>query len=106
MMNKIWEYEDFLRTPVSPPVWSLQIITLKLAANFEDNYNKIYLQGLIGSDILQFIRELRVINYMNGPAYQLASSLVPFGNIDQFLYPHQISKYARKAIHNYKTIIL
>ena len=29
MMNKIWEYEDFLRTPLSPPAWSLQIITLK-----------------------------------------------------------------------------
>ena len=25
---------------------------IKLAANFEDNFNKIYLQGLIGSDIL------------------------------------------------------
>ena len=29
MMNKIWDYEDFLRTPLSPPAWSLQIITLK-----------------------------------------------------------------------------
>ena len=55
---------------------------IKLAANFEDNSNKIYLQGLIGSDILQFIRELRVVDCMNGPAYQLASGLVTFDNID------------------------
>ena len=42
---------------------------------------------------------------MDGPAYQLASELVPFGNIDQFLYPHQVSKNAGKSLHNYKTII-
>ena len=77
----------------------------KLAANFEENSNSIHLQGLIGCDILQFVRELKVVECMNGPAYQLASGLVPFGNIDQFLYPHQICKYAGKAIHNYKTII-
>ena len=32
ILNKIWEYEDFLRTPLSKfsiSVWSLQIITLK-----------------------------------------------------------------------------
>ena len=77
----------------------------KLAANFEDNSNRIHLQGLIGCDILQFIRELRVVDCMHGPAYRIASGLIPFGNIDQFLYPHQICKYAGRAIHNYKTII-
>ena len=30
MINKIWEYENFLRIPVSQPLWFLQIITLKL----------------------------------------------------------------------------
>ena len=29
MMNNIWEYEDFLRTLLSPSAWSLQILTFK-----------------------------------------------------------------------------
>ena len=78
----------------------------KLAANFEGDTTKICIQGLVGCDILQFVRELRVVACMDGPAYQLASGLVPFGNIDQFLYPHQVCKNAGKSLHNYKTIII
>ena len=42
---------------------------------------------------------------MYGSAFRLGSGLVPFGNINHFLYPEQISKIASKIENNYKTII-
>ena len=77
----------------------------KLSAEFESGSEQMPIHALVGTDVLQFIRDLSVVKCMYGSAFRLGSGLVPFGNINNFLYPEQISKIASKIENNYKTII-
>ena len=63
------------------------------------------IHALVGTDVLQFIRDLSVVKCMYGSVFRLGSGLVPFGNINHFLYPEQISIIASKIENNYKTIV-
>ena len=83
---------------------------IKLAANFDNVKGVLPVKGLVGSDIVQFLKEMRVVGCMNGSALQLASGLLPQGNIDSFLYPEQISRIVNESppkvkTNNYKTVI-
>ena len=77
----------------------------KLSAEFMSGSDQVPVHALVGTDVLQFIRDLSVVKCMNGSAFRLGSGIVPFGNINHFLYPYQISKFASKIENNYKTII-
>ena len=63
---------------------------IKLAAEFENASDTISVHGLVGSDILQFIEEMRVIKCLNGSAFAIAAGLIPYGNISHFLFSNQI----------------
>ena len=63
----------------------------KLSANFKSGSDRVPIHALVGTDVLQFIRDLSVVKCMYGSAFRLGSELVPFGNVNQFLYPEQIS---------------
>ena len=76
---------------------------LALNANFDVSSDKVHVHGLIGVDIIQFIKELRVINCMHGSAFQVASGIIPFGNTEHFLYPHQLGQ--SRVESNYSTIV-
>jgi len=57
--------------------------------------DKVVLEGLIGVDVLQCLRQLEVVSCLNGTAFQLTSGIVPFGNVDNFLSRKQLqSKYS------------
>ena len=65
---------------------------------------KISVSGLLGYDILQFIKELKVVDCINGSALELTSGVMPYGNIDNFLHPEQFSNFKHRLINNYSTI--
>ena len=76
---------------------------LELSANYNLNSDKVHVHGLIGVDIIQFIKELRIINCMHGSAFQVASGIIPFGNTAHFLYPDQLGQSRIES--NFNTII-
>ena len=80
-------------------------MNLKLAAEL-DGSNDIRVHGLIGIDFIQFIKPMKVVDCMNGVAYEVAQGLIPFGNVDHFLHKSQIKPviYPPKS-HNYNTIM-
>ena len=60
-------------------------LNLKLAAELVGS-NDIRVHGLIGIDFIQFIKPMKVVDCMNGVAFEVAQGLIPFGNIDHFLH--------------------
>ena len=76
---------------------------LELSANYNLDSDKVHVHGLIGVDIIQFIKELRIINCMHGSAFQVASGIIPFGNTAHFLYPDQLGQ--SRVESNYSTIV-
>ena len=63
------------------------------------------MNGLIGADIIQYIN-FETVKCMNGAALQLDTFFIPFGNFEQFLYPHQVSKTTNcRKENNFKTIV-
>ena len=79
---------------------------VKLAAEFEDASDTISIHGLVGSDILQFIEEMRVVKCLNGSAFEIATGLIPYGNISHFLFSNKIeTQNLAKIENNFKTIV-
>ena len=77
----------------------------KLSGEFTDNCDQVPIHALVGTDVLQFIGDLSVVNCLYGKAFQLGSGIVPFGNVNHFLYPNQVTQSLSKTENNYKTII-
>ena len=77
----------------------------KLSGKIKNGSDQEPIHALVGTDVLQFIRDLGVVKCMYGSAFWLGSGLVPFGNINHFLYPEQISKISSKIENKYKTIV-
>ena len=78
----------------------------KLAADWEGVVNEIPVHGLVGIDIIQFIKEMRVVGCMNGSALQIGSGLISFGNCNHFLYPEQMRKICESnTSNNFETIV-
>ena len=74
----------------------------KLAANYDEP-----VQGLIGADILQFMKDLKVVQCMHGSAFHVTTGIIPFGDTNNFLYPGQVPIEPKNSCSelNFKTII-
>ena len=73
-----------------------------LASNYDEP-----VQGLIGADILQFIKELKIVPCMHGSAFSVATGIIPFGDTNHFLYPGQVPVEAKSCYSelNFKTVV-
>ena len=61
-----------------------------------DRKSTVQLEGLIGSDIIQFFDQFNITKCLNGSAFKFCDKLIPFGNIDNFLSLRQVTdKYCR-----------
>lgn len=60
------------------------------AFDLGSNNNYIKLDALMGVDLLQYLPNFSKIDCMNGAAFLICGTVVPFGTIENFLYPHQI----------------
>ena len=80
-------------------------LNFKLAAEFKGN-NEIKIQGLIGVDLIQFIKDMYVVKCMNGIAWKFPQGMAPVGNVQHFLYRNQLTPVEDiKEILNYKTTV-
>ena len=59
-----------------------------LAAEFKDS-DSLSVHWLKGMDIIQFLGQMQMFSCMNGSAWKVSSGVIPFGNINNFLYPSQ-----------------
>ena len=80
---------------------------LKLAADFEADSDTVSVHGLVGVDIIQYLKPTQMINCLNGTAWSTPKGIIPFGNVKHFLYPNQIQhvKSSRQANNNFSTIV-
>ena len=62
----------------------------KLAADYNDG-DLVKVHGLIGVDIIQYLKQNQMINCINGSALKLPQGIIPFGNVNNFLYPDQLN---------------
>ena len=75
---------------------------------FSNQGNQLRIQGILGVDIFQFIKDAKIIKCMNGLAWRMPNGIAPFGNVQHFLYNHQISPAEpkiSKVLDNYHTVI-
>ena len=78
---------------------------MPLAAEYGDSCDSIVVNGLIGTNILQYINFL-ISKCMNGSALWVDTGFIPFGNAEYFLYQNQLSKTGNCRIEkNVKTIV-
>ena len=88
-------------------ITNLQKSNYNLGADFTNNSDKIPIDGLLGNDIIQFIK-FETISCMNGQAFLVSEKIVPFGNSAHFLYPSQMVGHAVNdhVESNYSTIFV
>ena len=78
----------------------------KLAADFDADKDIVTVHGLVGVDIIQYLKQIQMINCMNGSAWKTSQGVIPFGNIRNFLYPSQIETIkSSQAFNNFNTIL-
>lgn len=67
---------------------------IKLAVTYEGRLPPeiVQVDGLLGVDILQYLQCKGTVKCFNGVAYEYPNGLVPFGDIDTFLFPSQIDE--------------
>ena len=72
------------------------------------NEKAIHVLGLVEVDVMQFMKNVKVINYMKRSAWVFHCSIAPFENSQRFLYENQIKPVGRKSVeppeNNYHTI--
>ena len=56
------------------------------------NSNSIRIDGILGTDVLQYFSKLELVNCMQGQAFKVNSGLIPFGSIELFLTNEQNRK--------------
>ena len=71
---------------LSKAVQNFKKLDYKLAANFSSNSDILPIEGIVGTDIIQFLRELKTVECMSGVAYEINIGSIPFGRISHFLY--------------------
>ena len=79
-----------------------------LAADYEADSDLVTVHGLIGVDVIQNLKQVKMINCMNGSAWKVSNSsgIIPFGNIQHFLYPSQIeAAKLSKPSSNFNTLV-
>ena len=72
---------------------NLKKLNYNLGADLPTNSDMVPIDGLLGIDIIQFIK-FNTIPCMNGQAFCMADKVIPFGNSAHFLYPGQVGGYA------------
>ena len=81
---------EFEITDLNKALANFNNMNVKLAAKYNNN-DQVKVSGLIGVDIIQFIKPIKIVKLMNGSAFQLPNGICPFGNILQYLYPNQVT---------------
>ena len=72
------------------------------------NEKLIHVHGLVGIDVMQFMKNVKIINYIKRSAWMFPCSIAPSGNSQRFLRENQIKPAGRKSVealeNNYHTI--
>ena len=74
----------------------------------EEEGSQVRIQGILGVDILQYLKQARIIKCMNDSARLTSSKIPSFGDMKNFLYEDQVSSTENKlgrGTNNYPTII-
>ena len=58
----------------------------------------IHVDGLVGVDVMQFMKDVEFINYMKRLAWVFSSSIAPFENSQRYLHENQIKPVERKSV--------
>ena len=69
-------------------------------SSFSPDSDNICLDGLIGIDILQFFPDMISRRFMNAKAWEVDGMVIPYGNVEGFLYPNQICPPPCKTANN------
>ena len=62
---------------------------VNLSANFGDK-DEVHVDGLLGIDIINLLEPFNHERLFNGKAFNVFNGLVPYGNIESFLFPNQV----------------
>ena len=91
---------------LSQVVLNLRALNTPLGAEFSESSDKVEINGLIGSDIIQYM-DFSTVKYMSGRALKVGNKIIPFGNSDHFLYPGLVGNFdtTYRVESNYKTIL-
>ena len=76
---------------------------------FANSHEKvIHVHSLVGVDVMQFMKNVKIMNYMKKSAWMFPCSIAPFENSQRFLHENQIKPVGRKSVeppeNNYHTI--
>ena len=52
----------------------------------------IIVEGLLGADAIQYLSVFEKVECVGGAAFKLSNGIIPFGNVDNFLYNKQLNK--------------
>ena len=64
-----------------------------------DTGNNVQLEGLLGVDAIQFLRQFSLSKCINGSGFLFDDKIIPFGNINNFLSHTQVSdKYLETTL--------
>ena len=78
----------------------------ELAADYSNDSDKVSVYGLLGVDLIQFLKPMQMISCMNGTAWQLSNGIIPFGHIQHFLHPSQFATInCTNKVDNFNTIV-
>ena len=59
----------------------------------------VLVEGLLGTDAIQYFSTFSKLHCIGGSAFQLPGGIVPFGNVDNFLYSKQLNcKYGSSGV--------
>ncbi|CAL4092461.1 unnamed protein product, partial [Meganyctiphanes norvegica] len=85
---------------------NLNKLHIQLGADYPRNSNKINIEGLVGTDLLQFI-PFSTVPCMFGQAIKIQNKLIPFGNSAHFLYQGQVKglNQPSQVENNYHAIL-
>ena len=73
-------------------ITNLRALNISLGAEYNDSSDRLEIDGLIGSDLIQYI-DFYAVKCMAGRALQIENKLIPFGNSEHFLYPGRVGGY-------------
>ena len=109
-----WPYMFFLmisliRTSDSIISNLLKIIKLTWIINWPFLYeqNEVRVHGLFGVDVIQFMKNIKIVDWMKGSPSEFPTEISLFSNYQNFLYKNLITptKFQGKPQHNYHAIV-
>ena len=65
---------------------NLKIYIYKLAGEIKDGSDQVPIDALVGTDIVKFLGELRIVKSVYGCAFELLSGIIPYCNIYIFVF--------------------